>query len=55
VSRPGLNRVLLDHAQRRYGIEPRFLQAARTLDFERDELVMLDEVSGETYSIRWRR
>ncbi len=49
VSRPGLNRVLLDHAQRRYGIEPRFLQAARTLDFERDELVMLDEVSGELY------
>jgi len=50
VSRPGLNRVLLDHAQRRYGIEPRFLQAARTLDFERDELVMLDEVSGDTYT-----
>jgi kynurenine 3-monooxygenase len=50
VSRPGLNRVLLDHAQRHYGIEPRFLQAARTLDFERDELVMLDEVSGDTYT-----
>jgi kynurenine 3-monooxygenase len=49
VSRPGLNRVLLDHAQRHYGIEPRFLQAARSLDFERDELVMLDEVSGELY------
>ena len=30
-------------------IEPRFLQAARSLDFERDELVMLDEVSGDTY------
>jgi kynurenine 3-monooxygenase len=50
VSRPGLNRILLDHAQRRYGIELRFLQAARTLDFERDELVMLDEVSGDTYT-----
>ena len=50
VSRPGLNRVLLDHAQRHYGIEPRFLQAARTLDFERDELVVLDEVSGDTYT-----
>jgi kynurenine 3-monooxygenase len=50
VSRPGLNRALLDHAQRRYGIEPRFLQAARALDFERNELVMLDEVAGETYT-----
>ncbi|HWJ04582.1 MAG TPA: NAD(P)/FAD-dependent oxidoreductase [Steroidobacteraceae bacterium] len=49
VSRPGLTRVLLDHARRHYAIEPRFLQAARTLDFERDELVMLDEVSGDTY------
>jgi kynurenine 3-monooxygenase len=50
VSRPGLTRVLLDHARRVYGIEPRFLQAARRLDFERDELVMLDEVSGDTYA-----
>jgi 2-polyprenyl-6-methoxyphenol hydroxylase and related FAD-dependent oxidoreductases len=49
VSRPGLTRALLDHARRHYAIEPRFLQAARTLDFERDELVMLDEVSGDTY------
>jgi kynurenine 3-monooxygenase len=49
VSRPGLNRVLLDHAQREYGIELRFLQAARSLDFARDELVMLDEVSGDLY------
>ena len=49
VSRPGLNRVLLDHAQREYGIELRFLQAARSLDFARNELVMLDEVSGELY------
>jgi kynurenine 3-monooxygenase len=49
VSRPGLNRTLLDHAQRRYGIEPRFLQAARSLDFAQDELVMLDEVSGNLY------
>ena len=49
VSRPGLTRALLDHAQRHYGIEPRFLQAARTLDFERDELVMLDEVTGDTW------
>ena len=52
VSRPGLTRALLDHAHRRYGIEPRFLQAARGLDFERDELVMLDEVSGDTYKRR---
>jgi kynurenine 3-monooxygenase len=52
VSRPGLTRVLLDHAQRQYGIEPRFLQAARALDFERDELLMLDEVSGDTYAVR---
>lgn len=52
VSRPGLTRALLDHAQRRYGIEPRFLQAARSLDFDRDELVMLDEVSGDTYTRR---
>jgi len=50
VSRPGLTRALLDHAQRHYRIEPRFLQAARTLDFERDELVMLDEVTGDTRS-----
>jgi kynurenine 3-monooxygenase len=48
VSRPGLTRVLLEHAQRRYGLEPRFLQAARGLDFARDQLAMLDEVSGET-------
>ncbi|MGI9245780.1 MAG: FAD-dependent oxidoreductase [Steroidobacteraceae bacterium] len=52
VSRPGLTRALLDHVQRRHGIEPRFLQVARTLDFERDELVMLDEVSGDTYARR---
>jgi kynurenine 3-monooxygenase len=52
VSRPGLTRALLDHAQRRYGVEPRFLQAARSLDFGRDELVMLDEVSGDTYARR---
>ena len=51
VSRPGLTRVLLDHARQHYGIEPRFLQAARSLDFERDELVMLDEVSGDTYTV----
>jgi 2-polyprenyl-6-methoxyphenol hydroxylase and related FAD-dependent oxidoreductases len=50
VSRPGLTRALLEHASRRHGIQPRFLQAARSLDFERDELVMLDEVSGETYT-----
>jgi kynurenine 3-monooxygenase len=50
VSRPGLTRALLDHAQRVYGIEPRFLQAARALDFERDELLMLDEISGDTYT-----
>ena len=52
VSRPGLTRALLDHAQRHYGIEARFLQAARGLDFERDELVMFDEVSGDTYTRR---
>jgi len=52
VSRPGLTRVLLDHARRRYGIEPRFLQAARALDFEHDELVMLDEVTSETQRLR---
>jgi kynurenine 3-monooxygenase len=49
VSRPGLTRALLDHAQQNYGLEPRFLQAVRTLDFERDELAVLDEVSGDTY------
>jgi kynurenine 3-monooxygenase len=54
VSRPGLTRVLLDHAQQHYGIEARFLQAARTLDFERDELVMLDEISGDTYTVGLR-
>ena len=52
VSRPGLTRTLLDHARRRYGVEPRFLQVARGLDFERDELVMLDEVSGESHPLR---
>lgn len=49
VSRPGLNRALLDHAQREHRIELRFLQAARSLDFARDELAMLDEVSGDIY------
>ena len=29
VSRPGLNGVLLDHAQRVYGVSPKFLHAAR--------------------------
>jgi kynurenine 3-monooxygenase len=50
VSRPGLTRVLLEHARQQYAIEPRFLQAALALDFERDELRMLDEVSGDTYT-----
>jgi kynurenine 3-monooxygenase len=50
VSRPGLTRALLEHARQRYAIEPRFLQAARGLDFEQDELRMLDEVSGDTYT-----
>jgi kynurenine 3-monooxygenase len=52
VSRPGLTRVLLDHARRRHGLEPRFLQAARALDFERDELLMLDEVTSDTHPLR---
>ncbi len=50
VSRPGLTRALLEHARLEHGVEPRFLQAARSLDFERDELRMLDEVSGDTYT-----
>jgi kynurenine 3-monooxygenase len=52
VSRPGLTGVLLDHAERVYGITPRFLHAARAIDFERDELVVLDEVTGEPYRLR---
>jgi kynurenine 3-monooxygenase len=52
VSRPGLTRALLDHASRRHGVEARFLQAARSLDFERDEIVMLDEVTSETRTQR---
>jgi kynurenine 3-monooxygenase len=52
VSRPGLTRALLDHGRRRYGIEPRFLQAARAVDFARDELLILDEVSGNTYTLQ---
>jgi kynurenine 3-monooxygenase len=52
VSRPGLTRALLDHARRRHGMEPQFLQAARALDFERDELVMLDEVASDTRRLR---
>jgi kynurenine 3-monooxygenase len=48
VSRPGLTRALLDHAQRRYGIVPRFLQAVRSVDFDRDELLVLDEITGDT-------
>lgn len=51
VSRPGLTRALLDHAQRVYGVQPRFLQAARRLDFAEDRLVMLDEVSGDEYTV----
>jgi kynurenine 3-monooxygenase len=52
VSRPGLTRVLLDHASRRYGIEAKFLQAARSLDFEHDELEMLDEITSDTRRLR---
>ncbi len=52
VSRPGLNGVLLDHALRIHGVSPRFLHAARAIDFERDELVMLDEVTGEPQRLR---
>jgi kynurenine 3-monooxygenase len=52
VSRPGLTGVLLDHAQRVHGISARFLHAARAVDFERDELVMLDEVTGEPQRLR---
>ena len=43
VSRPGLNGVLLDHAQRVFGISAKFLHAARAIDFDRDVLTMLDE------------
>ena len=50
VSRPGLTRTLLEHARRRHGLEPRFLQAARSLDFDRNELRMLDEVTGDPYT-----
>jgi kynurenine 3-monooxygenase len=52
VSRPGLTAALLDHAEQRHGVALQFLQAARTLDFERDELVMLDEVTGAPYARR---
>jgi 2-polyprenyl-6-methoxyphenol hydroxylase-like FAD-dependent oxidoreductase len=33
LARQGLNRALLDHAQRHYGIDPRF-QAARALGIQ---------------------
>ncbi len=52
VSRPGLNGVLLDHAQRVYGISPKFLHAARAIDFDRDELTMLNEVTGDPQRLR---
>jgi kynurenine 3-monooxygenase len=52
VSRPGLNGVLLDHAQRVYGVSPKFLHAARAIDFERDELTMLNEVTGDPQRLR---
>jgi kynurenine 3-monooxygenase len=52
VSRPGLNGVLLDHAQRVYGVSPKFLHAARSIDFERDELIMLNEVTGDPQRLR---
>jgi len=52
VSRPGLNRVLLDHALRVYGVSPKFLHAARAIDFDRDELMMLNEVTGDPHRLR---
>ena len=52
VSRPGLNGVLLNHAQRVYGISPKFLHAARAIDFDRDELTMLNEVTGDPQRLR---
>jgi kynurenine 3-monooxygenase len=52
VSRPGLTAAMLDHAEQRHGVALRFLQAARMLDFARDELVMLDEVTGAPYTLR---
>jgi kynurenine 3-monooxygenase len=52
VSRPGLNGVLLDHAQRVYGVSPKFLHAARSIDFEHDELTMLNEVTGDPHRLR---
>jgi kynurenine 3-monooxygenase len=52
VSRPGLNGVLLDHAQRVYGVSPKFLHAARAIDFDRDELTMLNEVTGDPQRLR---
>jgi len=52
VSRPGLNGVLLDHAQRVYGVSPRFLHAARSIDFARDEITMLNEVTGDPQPLR---
>jgi len=55
VSRPGLTRTLLDHARRRYGVEPRFLQVARGLDFERDELVSWTRSRVSRTHCAWRR
>jgi kynurenine 3-monooxygenase len=50
VSRPGLNRVLLDAAEQA-GVEIRFHQSALRVDISRACVAMRDEASGKTYEL----
>lgn len=54
VSRPGLNKVLLNAAEAA-GVELRFRQSALDADFRRQHIVMRDEAGGQNYQLPLRR
>ncbi len=47
VSRPGLNALLLDFAEKEHGVRIHFRHPCQGIDLESDRLVLLDEGTGE--------
>ena len=54
VSRPG-STASCSITRSADGVSPKFLHAARATDFDRDELTMLHEVTGDPQRLRMRR
>lgn len=54
ISRPGLNQVLLDAAERA-GVAVRFRQAALRVDFSHANVLMHDEIAGRDYELPLNR